>query len=195
MTQWLDQPATQLSGMSEIPLVLVTVADARTIHATLSSISEQFRIATFEDRPAVEAQSNAPALLYLDPLTGIGNRSLLERKLDEALARLGSGEFESVTILFLDLDRFKVINDTLGHAIGDELLRLVCRRLQSALRVPEALARISDDKFAFLLAGPSGREVASALAARVIDLVKRTYLIDGQVMNVGASIGISRRAL
>jgi diguanylate cyclase (GGDEF)-like protein len=145
----------------------------------------------FDDRSPAEVQSNAPALAYQDPLTGIGNRSLLEQKLDEALIRLSSGEFESVTVLFLDLDRFKAINDTLGHATGDELLRLVCGRLQSALRVSDTLARMGGDEFAILLTAPSGREVASALAARIIDLIERTYLIDGQIMNVGASIGIA----
>jgi diguanylate cyclase (GGDEF)-like protein len=191
IAQWLDQPETQLNGMSEIPLVLLTVADARTIHATLSSISDRLRIATFDDRSPVEVQSHAPALLYRDPLTGIGNRSLMERRIDEALLGIGSVEVERVTLLFLDLDRFKVINDTLGHATGDELLRLVCGRLQSTLRVSETLARMGGDEFAILLTAPSGREVVSALAARIIDLIERTYLIDGQIMNVGASIGIA----
>jgi len=191
ISQWLDQPATQPVGAIEIPLVLLTAADARIIHATLCSISEQFRVATFDDRSTAVVQSNAPALAYRDPLTGVGNRSLLEWKLDESLVRLGSGEFESVTLLFLDLDRFKVINDTLGHGTGDELLRLVCGRLQSTLRDSDTLARMGGDEFAILLTAPSGREVASALAARIIDLIERTYLIDGQIMNVGASIGIA----
>ena len=191
ISQWLDQPATQPVGAIEIPLVLLTAADARIIHATLCSISEQFRVATFDDRSTAVVQSNAPALAYRDPLTGVGNRSLLEWKLDESLVGLGSGELESVTVLFLDLDRFKVINDTLGHGTGDELLRLVCGRLQSTLRDSDTLARMGGDEFAILLTAPSGREVASALAARIIDLIERTYLIDGQIMNVGASIGIA----
>ena len=191
ITLWLDQPAALSCAVIEVPLVLLTAADARVIHATLCSISEQFRIATFDDMSPLEVQSNAPALAYRDPLTGIGNRSLLERKLDEALIRLRSGEVESVAVLFLDLDRFKAINDTLGHATGDELLRLVCGRLQSALRVSDTLARMGGDEFAILLTAPSGREVASALAARIIDLIERTYLIDGQIMNVGASVGIA----
>ena len=191
ISQWLDQPATQPVGAIEIPLVLLTAADARIIHATLCSISEQFRVATFDDGSPAGVQSIAPTLAYRDPLTGVGNRSLLERKLDESLVRLGSGELESVTVLFLDLDRFKVINDTLGHGTGDELLRLVCGRLQSTLRDSDTLARMGGDEFAILLTAPSGREVASALAARIIDLIERTYLIDGQVMNVGASIGIA----
>jgi diguanylate cyclase (GGDEF)-like protein len=191
ISQWLDRPATQSRGAIEIPLVLLTVADARIIHSTLCSISEQFRVATFDDRSTADVQSNAPALAYRDPLTGVGNRSLLERKLDESLVGLGSGGLESVTVLFLDLDRFKVINDTLGHGTGDELLRLVCGRLQSTLRDSDTLARMGGDEFAILLTAPSGREVASALAARIIDLIERTYLIDGQIMNVGASIGIA----
>jgi diguanylate cyclase (GGDEF)-like protein len=191
ITQWLDQPATPSHGLIEAPLVLQTAADARIIHATLCSISEQLRIATFDDVSPVEIHSNAPVLAYRDPLTGIGNRSLMERKLDEALFGIGPGEVERVVVLFLDLDRFKAINDTLGHAIGDELLRLVCGRLQSALRVSDTLARMGGDEFAILLTAPSNRNVASALATRIIDLIQRTYLIDGQIMNVGASIGIA----
>ena len=173
--------------------MLQTAADARIIHATLCSISEQLRIATFDDVSPVEIHSNAPGLAYRDPLTGIGNRSLMERKLDEALFGIGPGEVERVVVLFLDLDRFKAINDTLGHAIGDELLRLVCGRLQSALRVSDTLARMGGDEFAILLTAPSNRNVASALATRIIDLIQRTYLIDGQIMNVGASIGMPWR--
>jgi diguanylate cyclase (GGDEF)-like protein len=191
ITQWLDRPATQSRGVIEIPLALLTVADARIIHATLCSISEQLCIATFDDMSSVGVQNNAPALAYRDPLTGIGNRSLMERKLDEALLGIGSGEVESVAIFFLDLDRFKVINDTLGHATGDELLRLVCGRLQSAVRASDTLARMGGDEFAILLTAPSDQNVASALATRIIDLIQRTYLIDGQIMNVGASIGIA----
>lgn len=191
ITQWLDRPATESYGMIEIPLVLLSVAGARIIHATLCSISEQLRIATFDDMSPMEVQSNPPALAYRDPLTGIGNRSLLERKLDEALLDIGSGEVESVAVLFLDLDRFKAINDTLGHATGDELLRLVCGRLQSALRASDTLARMGGDEFAILLAAPSNHNAVSALATRIIDLIQRTYLIDGQIMNVGASIGIA----
>jgi diguanylate cyclase (GGDEF)-like protein len=191
ITQWLDRPATQSGGVIEIPLVLLTVAGARIIHATLCSISEQLCIATFDDMSPVGVQSNAPALAYRDSLTGIGNRSLMERKLDEALLGIGSGEVESVALFFLDLDRFKVVNDTLGHATGDELLRLVCGRLQSALRVSDTLARMGGDEFAILLTAPSDQNVASALATRTIDLIQRTYLIDGQIINVGASIGIA----
>jgi diguanylate cyclase (GGDEF)-like protein len=191
ITQWLDRPATKSRGVSEIPLVLLTVADARIIHTTLCSISEQLCIATFDDMSPVGVQSNASGLACRDPLTGIGNRSLMEQRIDEALLGIGSGEVESVAVLFLDLDRFKAINDTLGHATGDELLRLVCGRLQSVLRVCDTLARMGGDEFAILLAAPSNHNVASALATRIIDLIQRTYLIDGQIMNVGASIGIA----
>ena len=189
--QWLDRPATKSRGAIEIPLALLRVDDARVIHATLCSISDELRIVTFDDVSPLDVQSNAPALACRDPLTGIGNRSLMEQRIDEALLGIGSGEVESVAVLFLDLDRFKAINDTLGHATGDDLLRLVCGRLQSALRVCDTLARMGGDEFAILLAAPSNHNVASALATRIIDLIQRTYLIDGQIMNVGASIGIA----
>jgi len=93
--------------------------------------------------------------------------------------------------LFLDLDRFKVVNDTLGHAIGDALLRTVSERLESALRRDDVLARLGGDEFGILLASGSGKSDASALAMRLIDLIQRPYIIEGNVINVGASIGIA----
>ena len=131
------------------------------------------------------------ALAYADPLTGIANRSAFEWNLDEALRKLSAGELSQVAVLFVDLDRFKAVNDTLGHAVGDSLLRLVSERLRSTLRETDIAARLGGDEFAILLTTLKEAAAAAELATRLIDLVARPYLIDGHVLNVGASVGIA----
>ena len=93
------------------------------------------------------------------------------------------------TLLMIDLDRFKPINDTLGHPIGDALLCLVAQRLRRETREEDLLVRLGGDEFLILLAGG---ERAEALAARVVDILSRPFLVEGQIANIGASVGIAR---
>ncbi len=147
----------------------------------LGELGEGRFLARFED-----LSSNVEEQTWRDHLTGIGNRFFFERALDRML----TSEIGAST-LFIDLDRFKPVNDTLGHAVGDALLRLVGDRLRQALREGDALARLGGDEFAVLLAGPPDKEQTAVLAARIIDLIERPYLIEGNVINIGASIGIA----
>ncbi len=164
----------------------------RSLQLSISSFDNQYRIVTIEDTTlAAEREASLLAITHRDALTGIGNRTLFERTLDSTMSSINQGKLEKAFILFLDLDRFKIVNDTLGHAAGDHLLRLVSERLQSALRPSDTLARMGGDEFAILLESPIDREGAAKLATRIIDLIQRTYLIEGQVVNVGASIGIA----
>ncbi len=94
----------------------------------------------------------------------------------------------------LDLDRFKAVNDTLGHPVGDALLRKVAERLRNAARRDDVIARLGGDEFAILQVGQVGADqplAAEALANRLVDLVGRTYVLDGQMLNVGVSVGIA----
>ena len=191
---WIQRSSIDILGVApcEVAPALIAGSNGQSIGVTLNWINARCRIAVFDDMTArSQADPFAAGSGFKDPLTGIGNRSLLEGRLDEALCRMHKGDGDGVTMLFLDLDRFKVINDTLGHATGDALLRLVTGRLQSSLRPADTLARMGGDEFAMILAGPVDRGAVSALASRIIDLVQRTYLIDGQIMNVGVSIGIA----
>ncbi len=127
----------------------------------------------------------------LDGLTGLADREAFGEALREAV---DGGEPRAV--LALDLDRFKAVNDTLGHPVGDALLRTVADRLRGALRGGDLAARLGGDEFAVLLdAGgrraAGGREAAEALAARLVDLLSRPYLLAGQVVLVGVSIGVA----
>ncbi len=147
-------------------------------------------LAFFSRRTAGNSSITAENSLSMrDHLTGIGNRRSFEVKLDHALARMHTSA--SVSLLFIDLDRFKAVNDTLGHAAGDALLRLVSERLTQSIRESDTVARLGGDEFAILLANPSSKEANAALAARIIDMVQRPFLVDGNVIHVGASIGLA----
>ena len=127
----------------------------------------------------------------VDYLTGLTSRACFEAELSRSLEDLSRGYLQGTCVLFLDLDRFKRVNDTLGHAVGDDLLRLVSDRLRGELDPEDVLARLGGDEFAILLANAPEPAVLAQLAQRLIDLVQRTYLIDGHVVHVGTSIGIA----
>ncbi len=147
-----------------------------------------------------EAEANAIELAMRDPLTGLANRQLFQQRADAALADLPNGaaapaedgkEGGQQAALLVDLDRFKAVNDTLGHPIGDGLLRLVSKRLQSLLRRQDMIARLDRDEFALLVTPAPNVAALSQLAKRIIDVLGRPYLVDGHLVNIGASIGIA----
>jgi diguanylate cyclase (GGDEF)-like protein/PAS domain S-box-containing protein len=125
-----------------------------------------------------------------DGLTGLPNRNLLRQRLEEVLTR-GRRAGDRAAVLFLDIDAFKDINDTLGHDIGDELLRSVSKRLRSSLREEDVVARLGADEFAIVQA-PIGRpEEVVILAKRLLDVVSQPYIIQEQSILIQASIGIA----
>ena len=124
---------------------------------------------------------------YRDDLTKIANRRFFERRLTECLA-VPPGTGSTTILLLLDLDRFKAVNDSLGHAVGDSLLCRVSERIESQLSDSDTFARLGGDEFGIIL---HDRCDVNDLATRIIELVQRTYLIDGLPVNVGVSIGVS----
>ncbi len=142
-----------------------------------------------EDVTTTRAHEKSSAeLARLDPLTGLANRLMLRERLGESLDRLARYG-EPCAVLLIDLDRFKPINDTLGHAVGDALLEKVADRLRSAVRSIDTVARIGGDEFVVIQAGAGRMEDVTVLARRLVDLVGRTYIIDGQLLTIGASLG------
>lgn len=187
--QWLSDCDTEVQQKS---VVLLTGIDAHTVMADLSPLSKGYWIATFEDVTAgLDSEKTMRAVAFEDRLTGIGNRALFEASLDQRFEQIAAHEIESAIVFFLDLDRFKSVNDTLGHAVGDALLRKVGERLQSTLRNGDILARLGGDEFAILLAPSADERIAAAFATQIIELIQRPYLIEGYVINVGSSIGIA----
>jgi diguanylate cyclase (GGDEF)-like protein len=130
-------------------------------------------------------------MAHHDLLTGLPNRALFTQKIDEAGARLRRWH-EPFTVFILDLDRFKIVNDSLGHPAGDALLKETAARLSSSLRETDVLARLGGDEFAIIQAGEANQaEAAAALAGRIIDTIKSPYLLEGNEVTIGTSVGIA----
>jgi diguanylate cyclase (GGDEF)-like protein len=115
---------------------------------------------------------------------------LFHECLDEALLRVRRDR-EKFAVLYLDLDQFKNVNDTLGHPAGDRLLVAVAERLRACLRAYDMVARFGGDEFAVLQMGLAGTNEASALAERIVTRLSEPYDIDGQQSVIGASVGIA----
>jgi diguanylate cyclase (GGDEF)-like protein len=126
----------------------------------------------------------------IDDLTGLSKRAVLMASLDRALAA-AADHASTVAVHCLDLDRFKSVNDTLGHGIGDQLLKKVADRLRNACRKDDVVARIGGDEFVILQSRISGPEDAGRLASRLVDLVGRTYVLNGHTVNIGVSVGVA----
>jgi len=129
-------------------------------------------------------------LAYYDQLTGSPNRFLLHERLNQNLAQ-GKREKKKVAVLFLDLDRFKWVNDTLGHAAGDELLKIVAKRIEDCIRKADTVARIGGDEFAVILHDISSSDDVRTFAGRILDsLAQPTVIANARFIN-SASIGIA----
>jgi diguanylate cyclase (GGDEF)-like protein len=127
-----------------------------------------------------------------DALTGLANRLVLKEQIAASLvAPVPEPDGVETALLLLDLDRFKAVNDTLGHAIGDKLLCRVVDRLRAIVRKTDLVARLGGDEFAILQRSPKQPDAAKALAQRLVDLIGRTYLVDDHILNIGVSVGIA----
>lgn len=135
------------------------------------------------------AEARIAHMAHHDALTGLPNRVMFHERLVEAVARSLRGETSAV--LFLDLDGFKAVNDTLGHPVGDALLREVSKRLQRQVRGVDTVARLGGDEFAIVQCSLEQPQDATVLASRLIDLLSEPYDLDGHQIVVGVSVGVS----
>lgn len=137
-----------------------------------------------------EREQEILRLAYQDTLTALPNRSLFNERLQQAIATAQRNN-QAVTILMMDLDRFKYVNDTLGHGVGDHVLREVAARLKKLLRNSDTIARLGGDEFAILLTtGHSGH--ATRVAHKVVRTLEQPIIYEGQPLDVGTSIGIAQ---
>ena len=139
---------------------------------------------------ATRAERHVRHLAYNDPLTGLPNRTLFNDHLNGCIERAGP-EHQSLALLYLDLDRFKLVNDTLGHEVGDKLLRALALRIRGCVRGSDCVARLGGDEFAVVLDDLPGTEVATATAHKICHAVNAPVEIDGHELTVTASIGIA----
>ena len=147
-------------------------------------------VATFEDITEwLEAQAKISHMARHDALTGLPNRVLFHEQLEQGLRRAGSGD--QLAVLCLDLDHFKDINDSLGHPIGDALLKEVGRRLRATVGESDTVARLGGDEFSVVQIGRSEEAAARSLAGRLVEAISAPYEIDGHQIVIGVSIGIS----
>ncbi len=141
-------------------------------------------------RALQRAVQSASFLASHDAMTGLPNRVLFLDRLHHALAQSRRLGIETA-MLCLDLDRFKEVNDTLGNAAGDQLLRRVADRLQTCLRESDTLARLGSDEFAVIQTGPRQAEAAAAVAQRIVERLSEPFDVNGHEVVIGCSVGIA----
>jgi diguanylate cyclase (GGDEF)-like protein/PAS domain S-box-containing protein len=167
----------------ELALTRVHVSDDRTsvIYAFVRDISERRR-----------GEEQLTFMAYHDPLTGLANRTLAKQQLDHALAR-ARRYGGAAALMFIDLDDFKMVNDRLGHAIGDRLLAAVGARLREALRESDVLARQGGDEFLVVLADLKGdpEEAAANVSTKLVEALTLPFVVSGHELRISASVGIA----
>jgi len=169
---------------------LLTLADERTIAVQIRAMAGGGWVATHEDiTERKKAEERISYLAHYDVLTGLPNRTEFGVQLEKQFARVQRGD--TAAVLCLDLDHFKAVNDTLGHPIGDALLRAVAERLSRCVRAEDVVARLGGDEFAVIQVGGEQPLGASMLARRIIDEIGRPFLLDGHQVLIGTSIGIA----
>ena len=185
-------PETYLTENVRAANEVQELADGRVVAIARHMMSGGGWLTTHEDiTDRARDEKRIAFLAQHDLLTGLANRALFAERLEDAarrLVRYGT----TFTVLMLDLDRFKQVNDTLGHPAGDRLLVEVAQRLKSSLRDTDVLARLGGDEFAIIQENEKSQdEGAIALALRIIGLIEQPFDLDGHRVNVGTSIGIA----
>ena len=186
---WLGVPLA--SGQRVLGVLAVQTYDARHRYRdadrdVLTFVSRQIAVALERKR----AEEQIRRLAYHDALTGLPNRLLFEDRLDVALAQARRAE-QRVAVLFLDLDHFKLINDSLGHRGGDRVLRVLGERLAATVREGDTVARLGGDEFALVLSGLERTDDVGSIAQRLLDSVRLPVEVDGRELWATASLGAS----
>jgi diguanylate cyclase (GGDEF)-like protein/PAS domain S-box-containing protein len=163
----------------EISLRRATFGGREVLLATAREISQR-----------KEAEGQLKRMAQFDILTGLANRSVFVADAGRAIERAHRGE-RSFAVLYLDLDHFKDVNDTLGHPIGDRLLQSVAERLQANVRAVDTLARFGGDEFALLMANIDDPMDAGVLADKLLQIMTKPFLLDGNQIQSGVTIGIA----
>jgi diguanylate cyclase (GGDEF)-like protein len=166
------------------------LSDGRVIAIKHRPMPDGGWVSTHEDMTEYRRfEARIAHMAHHDVLTELPNRILLRERLERALE--GPQKGRSLAVLSLDIDRFKDINDTLGHAVGDALLKAVAERLQGCMADSDTIARLGGDEFCVVQVAPDQPVAATALAARIAEVIGRPFELGGHQVTVGASIGIA----
>jgi diguanylate cyclase (GGDEF)-like protein len=180
-----------------IPIELLPEYDSEEIYALSSTMNTMItsirgsKIALLEQYNQLREQKNA--LQYQathDALTGLANRILFTERLEHVIGKAKKNS-DQMALLFVDLDHFKEINDSLGHEAGDKVLRIVTQRLNSTIQHKEALARFGGDEFTVIVEGSQQVQIVTLLADKILKILSEPILVDHNELYVGCSIGIS----
>lgn len=177
--EWMHQRKDGKVFPVDVCLAALTLSGRPMLLATVRDITER-----------KVAEARVKFLAYYDALTELPNRSLLQDRITKALAGARRRK-EQLAVLFLDLDRFKIINDSLGHSVGDALLQEVASRLKAWARDQDTVARVGGDEFVLVLAKVQMPSDAAVAAQRVVDLMASDFSIHGRSLNVTCSVGVS----
>ena len=186
----IDADLQSILGQHGTGSIIIERTDGRIFSAACAPMPGGGFVVTFEDitqRRGVEKKISHMA--HYDGLTDLPNRALFYEKMDELLARAPNNT--TFAVLSLDLDRFKSVNDTLGHPAGDKLLQAVAGRMRGCIRESDIVARLGGDEFAIVQVTFLQPADAISLATRLIDAVRAPYQIDGHHVIVGTSVGIA----
>ncbi|NGZ06302.1 MAG: diguanylate cyclase [Magnetococcales bacterium] len=191
-SRWIDSriPIIMLTGMFDsesVDLAFESGADDYVTKPIHWAILRQ-RIRILLERNVEEARIRYQATY--DQLTDLPNRTLFLDRLQHAIS-LANRNQESLALLFIDLDHFKEINDTKGHAAGDELLRLVAQRLKNCVRTSDTLARLGGDEFTMILANPCQQSDPRIVAEKILSVLAQPFELSDFIAQISASIGVA----
>jgi diguanylate cyclase (GGDEF)-like protein len=170
--------------------LLMSHRETLAAHAAIHKLQEANARLSAEITALRRKEARALELAYFDELTGLPNRRLLRDRLQQAVAQCARQE-KQLALLFVDLDGFKGVNDTLGHAAGDKLLKRVADRIAASVREADTACRYGGDEFVIMIPSLARAGIAVAVAEKVRSYLSEPYIIDDFRVGIGASIGMA----
>jgi diguanylate cyclase (GGDEF)-like protein len=186
----LDSISSVADGIHRFGSREIRHQDGRIFSVEMVRVPQGLLVTAEDISGRVAEKARAAELARTDPITSLGNRLMFRERLTALLA---SPDYvaSAAAVLIFDLDRFKAINDSLGASVGDALLGVVAERVRSAVGPSDLMARFGGDEFGIIQIGRPQPESGAALAKRLVDLLSRSYIVEGHLLNIGASVGIA----